>query len=128
MARSNRETFDNTYKGTQEQPLLPPLRDDGKQPGTPAPNLQKFRETEDKITREKRLREIWKSLPVISTNQPEHGKKPISITKDASERAEKIKQLYNQELMSRSEGGGAKPVDFKQFVKVCVDIVFDAGA
>lgn len=121
MARSNKDTFDNTLKGSQDVPLLPPRRNDAPQAPPRASTLKKFREQEDP-TREDRLRALWKSLPATSPEiggQNVKGNAPILISQEATERAEKMRQLYNQELMGRQGDGKAKPVDFKQFVKVC---------
>ncbi|KAG8830361.1 hypothetical protein FRC18_008202 [Serendipita sp. 400] len=123
MSESNKEKFDNTYTGSQPTPLLPPLRNDPQQPPATANSLEAYRKLETEEQRERRLQSLFKALPsesdeVIIWNaeaQPNKGKNGTG--QDLDERMEKLRNLYNRELMNRVGGGTATPVGYKEFVK-----------
>ncbi|KAG8777629.1 hypothetical protein FRC16_004087 [Serendipita sp. 398] len=123
MSESNKEKFDNTYTGSQPTPLLPPLRNDPQQPPATANSLEAYRKLETEEKRERRLQSLFKALPsesdeVIIWNaeaQPNKGKNGTG--QDLDERMEKLRNLYNHELMNRVGGGTATPVGYKEFVK-----------
>lgn len=88
-------------------------------------SLERYRKQEGPVEREKRLRALWKALPsasdeiiVWNAGQPDKGRKPPATWQANVERMEKLRNLYNQELMNRVGGGKAKPIDYKQFVQV----------
>jgi len=125
MPKSNKETFDDTYSGAQP----PPFRGDPEQPPRAARTLAKYRALEDAAARERRLRALWKALPstseqVIQWNAaPQSGSGHATAAQVNAERIEKLRHIYNQELMNRVCGGKARPVDYKEFVKVCTLLV-----
>jgi solute carrier family 25 phosphate transporter 23/24/25/41 len=121
MVKSNKQTFDNTYSGAQPPPLLPPLRSDPQQTPPEATTLKSYREQEEPQARERRLRALWDALPkasdeVIQWNAD--SKHPVAATQTDAERIEKLRQIYNQELVNRVAGEKAKAVDYNGFVKV----------
>lgn len=121
MAKSNKETFDNTYSGAQPPPLLPALRSDPQQRPPEATTLKSYREQESPQDKEKRLKALWHALPnasdeVIQWNAD--SKHPVAANQTDAERIEKLRQIYNQELVNRVGGGKAKAVDYNEFVKV----------
>jgi solute carrier family 25 (mitochondrial phosphate transporter), member 23/24/25/41 len=125
MSKSNKEKFDDTYSGAQVSPLLPSTRGDPEQAPRTATTLAKYRELESEAARERRLRELWKALPLASDEIIQWNAKPQSENGDPSaaqmnaERIEKFRNIYNQELLNRVGGSKAKPVGYNEFVKVC---------
>ncbi|PVG03659.1 mitochondrial carrier [Serendipita vermifera] len=126
MAKTNKETFDNTYSGSQPPPLLPTLRNDPPQPPAAPQSLESYRELEDAESREKRIRKLFKALPsasdeaiVWSRSKSKKGQTQLKTPEEQAEedRREKLRSIYNQELMNRVGGGKAKPVDYQEFVK-----------
>jgi hypothetical protein len=132
MSKSNKKTFDDTYSGAQAPPLLPSIRGDPEQPPRTATTLAKYRDLEDEATRERRLRALWKALPSASDEIIQWNAKPQSENRYPSaaqinaERIEKLRNIYNQELMNRVGGSKAKPVDYNEFVKVCTLLVLQS--
>lgn len=121
MTKSNKETFDDTYSGSQPPPLLPSLRNDPQQAPAEATTLKSYREQESPETREARLKALWGALPKASDEVIQwsaDSKHPVAATQTDAERIEKLRQIYNQELVTRVGGGKAKAVDYKEFVKV----------
>jgi solute carrier family 25 (mitochondrial phosphate transporter), member 23/24/25/41 len=125
MSKSNKEKFDDTYSGAQAPPLLPSTRGDPEQAPRTATTLAKYRDLEGEAARERRLRALWKALPSTSDEIILWNAKPQSENGDPSEaqmnaeRIEKLRNIYNQELMNRVGGTKAKPVGYTEFVKVC---------
>jgi solute carrier family 25 phosphate transporter 23/24/25/41 len=127
MAKSNKETFDNTYTGSQPPPLLPTLRNDPAQLPAAPQTLESYRELEDAESREKRIHKLFKALPsasdeaiVWNRSKSKKGQTKIKTPEEQAEddRRERLRSIYNQELMNRVGGGKAKPVDYQEFVKV----------
>jgi solute carrier family 25 (mitochondrial phosphate transporter), member 23/24/25/41 len=115
MPSSRRQTFENTLSGAQPPPLLPPLKGDPT-PGPPLPaTLEEFRDNEGKRARETRLRALWKALPAKTTR----SRKPTASRHDASPEAQKMREIYDHELLSRMgrPNGDPKPVDWNEFLK-----------
>ena len=121
MAKSNNE---NGPSGPQSLAESSRLNDtQHRQPRVES--LESYRKQEAPIEREKRLRALWKSLPSASdeiiiwnAGQTDNGQKPSATWQANVERIEKLRKIYNQELMNRVGGAKAKPIDYKQFVQV----------
>lgn len=125
MAKSNKDTFEATYSGSQPPPLIPSLRSDPPSKGPAPTSLEEFRRLEPAHVRDQRLRELWKALPTASdevilwnaaagdsdNNRPRPGLKP------EDERIERLRKIYNQELMNRVSGGRPKGLNYDQFVQ-----------
>lgn len=114
---SGPEIFEATLSGAQDRPWIPRLR--GDPPAyVPLPkNLAEFRAEEGRAYRKKRLRALWDRLPSdpISTavKGVEEKPGPSGLTK---ERAKRLDNLYEQELMGTCGGKPGKP-EWKEFVK-----------
>ncbi|KAG8820935.1 hypothetical protein FRC17_009975 [Serendipita sp. 399] len=123
MSKSNRETFDNTYTGSQPPPLLPPCRNDPQQPPPAPKSLEGYRKLETEEERERRLRKLYKALPSASDEvivwnlSSKRNKEKSGTTRALDERTEQLRNIYNNELMSRVGAKKAKPVDYNEFVK-----------
>ena len=123
MSPSRRQTFENTLSGAQPPPLLPPLKHD------PAPNpprppcLQTFRDNEGTHARDARLRALWRALPADTPRKSKRSSskasKPDASPSPEAERAQKMRQIYEHELLSRMgrPNGDPKPVDWADFLK-----------
>jgi solute carrier family 25 phosphate transporter 23/24/25/41 len=121
---SKRDTYEATVSGAQTTPLLPHLRSDPP-PYRPIPHtLEDFRSLEGRAERKTRLRELWDRLP-----QPQyHGAKQEALAKTlpmtglTPEAAEKLKEMYDEELLGRCGGAtaedpGSHRIGWRAFVK-----------
>jgi hypothetical protein len=122
MAKSDN---DNTPSGRQSLAVPSRLSNDTQHTESRAESLERYRKEEGPVEREKRLRALWKALPsasdeiiVWNAGQTDNGQKPTATWQANVERMEKLRNLYNQELMNRVGGGKAKPIAYKQFVQV----------
>lgn len=90
-----------------DRQLIPPLRSDSQvQPHS----LEAFREAEGRHNRERKLLQIWKSLPDVF-----HSSKKSSTNEDDSsltpEKAESLKAMYDSELLDHcsTPASGSRP-------------------
>ena len=123
---SKRDTYEATVSGAQDSPLLPHLRSDAASYHSIPHSLEEFRTLEGKEERRRRLRELWNQLPqprshgvdyrVSAKILPVAGMGPGRLTPEA---AEKLKEMYDEELLGRCGGTGSTsgphPIGWKAF-------------
>lgn len=127
---SNRSLFEATYSGAQSHiPFIPRLRSDPP-PHEPIPHsLVEFRIQEGRAARKRRLQELWNRLPKSTYHAVvEEAKAKAILAEDVesltSEKAVKLKEMYEDELMGRCGGGASsstKQIGWKEFKKYAED-------
>lgn len=113
-----RDVFEGSFSGAQTRPFVPRLRSDPS-PWHPLPrSLAEYREKEGKEKREARLRALWRRLPTRRTTL-EHDGAWIHVNQPGmnSERAERLRDMYEDELMRRCTPGGTTSIDWKDFLE-----------
>ncbi|KAF8517770.1 mitochondrial carrier [Gautieria morchelliformis] len=113
-----RDVFEGSLSGSQTRPFVPKLRSDPS-PWHPLPrNLAEYREKEGKERREARLHALWRRLP---TRRPtlKHEDQCIDVIRTGlnPERAERLRAMYEDELMRRCASGGTTSIDWNDFLE-----------
>lgn len=128
--QNRKEIFEDTLSGAQDQHRLPLLRSDPQSHQRLAHTLAEFRAQEGE-KREERLREVWKRLPTVDSEQTRRVGEVETDRQDASltrEKAEELQGIYQSELFGRCRNGdGAAvsgsssadgpPISWKEFYK-----------
>jgi solute carrier family 25 (mitochondrial phosphate transporter), member 23/24/25/41 len=113
-----RDVFEGSLSGSQARPFIPKLRSDPS-PWQPLPrNLAEYREQDGKEKREARLYALWRRLP---TRRPtlEHEDQWTNVIHTGlnPERAERLRAMYEDELMRRCASGGTTSIDWNDFLE-----------
>lgn len=111
----HRDGVEGLFSGSQARPFFPKLRSDPLS-WYPLPrSLAEYREKEGKEKREARLRALWKRLPTHRTTF-EHDEW-INQTGMDAERAKRLRDMYEDELMRRCTAGGTTSIEWKDFLE-----------
>ncbi|KAJ7498844.1 mitochondrial carrier [Mycena latifolia] len=102
--QTGREIFEASDSGAEDRPFIPRLRSDP-HPRRPPRTLSEFREEEGRDSRKRRLKELWKQLPVVhhgSTNRsPDAAVDNAGLTPEAAQR---LITMYEKELLRKCGG------------------------
>lgn len=113
---SNKEVYENTLSGTQDQRHIPLLRSDTHNYQKLAHSLSEFKALEG-AQREERLKEVWKRLPMFDGGKEKgasgsgSGSGSIVAIKSGGdslltkEKADELKEMYENELVGRCRPG-----------------------
>jgi len=127
---SRKEIYEDTLSGAQDQHRLPLLRSDPHNHERLAHTLAEFRAQEGG-RREERLREVWKRLPTVDSEQARRAGEVEADRLDAlltREKAKELQEMYESELVGRcrngnglaasgSSSGDEPPISWKEFYK-----------
>ncbi|KDQ64584.1 hypothetical protein JAAARDRAFT_187904 [Jaapia argillacea MUCL 33604] len=123
---SKRELFEATFSGAQDRPFIPRLRSDPPAYHPLPHSLLEFRSGEGREEREKWLHLLWKRLPKRSAplSDDEEIARLNPVKDHASltqEKAEKLQQMYEDELLGRCNTHSLAPskahITWKDFKK-----------
>ncbi|KAJ6598997.1 mitochondrial carrier [Mycena vulgaris] len=102
--QTGREIFDASDSGAEARPFIPKLRSDTL-PRRPPCSLSEFREEEGRDNRKRRLKELWKQLPVLhhgsTKRSPEAPGDNAGLTPEAAQR---LITMYEKELLRKCGG------------------------
>jgi solute carrier family 25 phosphate transporter 23/24/25/41 len=106
--QTGREIFEDSDSGAGDRPFIPTLRSDksaGSRVGRPPRTLSAFREAEGREARKRRLKELWKQLPVL--HQGTVKRSADGTVDDAGltpEAAQRLITMYEKELLRKCGG------------------------
>lgn len=116
-ARHRRDIFEGSLSGAQSRPFVPRLRSDPSPWHSLPRDLAEYREQEGKERREVRLRALWRRLPTRRTSL-EHSIQWTGVDQTGMnpERAERLRAMYEDELMNGCASSGTTSIDWKDFL------------
>ncbi|KAJ6539412.1 mitochondrial carrier [Mycena capillaripes] len=126
--QTGREIFDASDSGAEDRPFVPRLRSDPL-PRRPPRSLSEFREEEGRENRKRRLKELWKQLPVLlhdsTKNSPATDDKATSNAGLTPVAAQRLITMYDNELLRRCGGhssstspmGGIPWKEFREYAE-----------
>ncbi|KAJ7754243.1 mitochondrial carrier [Mycena maculata] len=99
--QTGREIFEAGDSGAEDRPSISKLRSDTV-PRRPPRSLAEFRAEEGRDNRKRRLKELWKQLPVLLA--PRAPDAAVDTTGLTPESAQRLIALYEQELLRKCGG------------------------
>ncbi|KAJ7507892.1 mitochondrial carrier [Mycena galericulata] len=101
QTQTGREIFDASDSGAEPRPSIPRLRSDPS-PRRPPGTLAEFRAEEGRENRKRRLKELWKQLPVLHSNRSPDA--TVDTTGLTPEAAQRLITMYEKELLRKCGG------------------------